>query len=226
MIVAMVKASAISKQFDLSSLQHLVVGALPITEKILMDFKELIPQCKIVRVYGLTETAVVLTFGHPDDLMAGSVGFLLPGHEARLATLDGEEVTTYDTPGQLLIRSKTVMLGYLDNKEATDETIGSDGWLRTGDLAEFRQSKKGNDHLFIVDRVKEMIKVRVRITHLLLHRGIELTHTRVSKSHQRSWRRTSSATNSSQMSPSCPSPMIQPANFLWHSLSSRSKPRR
>lgn len=53
------------------------------------------------------------------------------------------------------------MLGYLDDAKATKEAFTEDGWLRTGDLMEFRKSDGGHEHLFIVDRVKELIKVRV-----------------------------------------------------------------
>jgi long-subunit acyl-CoA synthetase (AMP-forming) len=53
------------------------------------------------------------------------------------------------------------MLGYLDNEAETKNMLSADGWLRTGDLAEFRLSPQGHSHLFFIDRVKELIKVRV-----------------------------------------------------------------
>jgi long-subunit acyl-CoA synthetase (AMP-forming) len=75
-------------------------------------------------------------------------------------TPEGKEVTSYDTPGELVVRSPSVVLGYLNNEKATKETF-EDGWMRTGDEAVVRVSPKGREHIFIVDRIKELIKVKV-----------------------------------------------------------------
>lgn len=76
-------------------------------------------------------------------------------------TPENEEITAYDTPGELVVRSPSVVLGYLNNEKATKETF-VDGWMRTGDEAVIRVSPKGFEHVFIVDRIKELIKVKVR----------------------------------------------------------------
>lgn len=76
---------------------------------------------------------------------------------------DGEEITDYDQPGELVVCSPSVVLGYLDNETATKETF-KDGWMWTGDEAVIRLSPKNAEHIFIVDRIKELIKVKVRIT--------------------------------------------------------------
>lgn len=73
---------------------------------------------------------------------------------------NGQEITTYNTPGELLVRSPSVVLGYLNNEKATKETF-KDGWMRTGDEAVVRVSPSGTEHIFIVDRIKELIKVKV-----------------------------------------------------------------
>lgn len=78
---------------------------------------------------------------------------------------EGQEITTYDTPGELVVRSPSVVLGYLNNDKATKETF-EDGWMRTGDEAVFRKGPKGTEHLFIVDRIKELIKVKVRFPYI------------------------------------------------------------
>jgi long-subunit acyl-CoA synthetase (AMP-forming) len=76
-------------------------------------------------------------------------------------TPEGKEITTYDTPGELVVRGPSVVLGYLNNEKATKETF-VDGWMLTGDEAVVRVSPKGVEHVFIVDRIKELIKVKVR----------------------------------------------------------------
>ena len=75
-------------------------------------------------------------------------------------TIEGTDIEGYDQPGELLIRSPSVTLGYLKNDLATRETF-QDGWMRTGDEAVVRKSPNGNEHIWIVDRLKELIKVKV-----------------------------------------------------------------
>ena len=69
-------------------------------------------------------------------------------------------MTAYDQPGELVIKSPSVVLGYLNNPQANKETF-DDGWMRTGDEAVVKKSPQGNEHIFIVDRIKELIKVKV-----------------------------------------------------------------
>jgi long-subunit acyl-CoA synthetase (AMP-forming) len=99
----------------------------------------------------------------PSDIVLGSCGYLLPGFEARLVSHDGKEITEYNTRGELVVRSLSVVLGYLNNEKASKETF-RDRWLHTGDEAEIRLSPKTNfEHIWIVDRIKELIKVKVSL---------------------------------------------------------------
>lgn len=161
MIGAIVRAPAILKCYDISNVNTVVVGASSLTKDIARAVDNIIPGCKLVQGYGLTETTVAVTFGHPHDIMFGSCGCLFPGCDARLIDRDGNEIKEYGVAGELWIRSPSVMLGYLNNDIETANMLTQDGWLRTGDLVEFRRSDKGFDHLFVIDRIKELIKVRV-----------------------------------------------------------------
>lgn len=96
----------------------------------------------------------------PHEYVPGSVGVLLPWYQARLVREDGSEVEAYGEPGQLLLSSPNQAAGYHGDDEATAATF-QDGWLYTGDVAMFRQSPNGDSHLLIVDRLKDMIKVKV-----------------------------------------------------------------
>lgn len=80
--------------------------------------------------------------------------------EARLMSPEGNEITAYDKPGELVVRSPSVVLGYLNNETASKETF-REGWMWTGDEAVLRESPNGNEHIWIVDRIKELIKVKV-----------------------------------------------------------------
>lgn len=95
----------------------------------------------LIEGYGLTETAPVVTATTFEDNLPGSVGSALPGVELKTS----EE-------GELLVRTPSLMLGYWDDPEKTEQAIDSDGWLRTGDIAEFH-----GGHVFIKSRLKEII---------------------------------------------------------------------
>lgn len=111
----------------------------------------------------MTETSTVVCATGTHDILHKSSGSLLPGIRAKLIGPDGVEVTTHDTPGELLVQSPAVTLGYLNNEKATTETYITDDdgrWIRTGDEAIVTLSPNGNEHIVIVDRIKELIKVK------------------------------------------------------------------
>lgn len=159
----MLKNKPLCDKYDLSSVGGLFTGAAPLGEETAEEFQEQYPTWKIRQGYGLTETATVVLSTAPDDIWFGSSGCFLPMVEARIMTADGIEVTGYDQPGELVVKSPSVVLGYLNNDDANRETF-QDGWMRTGDVALVRKSPTtGNEHCFIVDRIKELIKVKVGV---------------------------------------------------------------
>lgn len=116
---------------------------------------------------GLTETSTVVCSSSESDIWFGSSGSLLPGYKAKIISLEGVEITGYDQPGELVVQSPSVVLGYLNNDKANketflDDTDGKGRWMRTGDEAVIRKAPSGNEHVFIVDRIKELIKVKVQ----------------------------------------------------------------
>lgn len=128
----------------------------------------------LTRSVGLTETSTVVCSSPENDTWFGSSGSLLPSTEARIVTIEGKELTGYDQPGELVVRSPSVVLGYLNNEQANKETF-QDGWMRTGDEAVVRKAPSGNEHIWIVDRIKELIKVKVR---RFFRRCLSLNHTK------------------------------------------------
>lgn len=112
----------------------------------------------------MTETAVVVSSPSEHDVVRRSAGSLLPACKVKIVDVDGTEITEYDKPGELLVQAPSVVLGYLNNEKATAETFvhHQDGrWIRTGDQALMTVAPSGNEHLVIVDRIKELIKVKV-----------------------------------------------------------------
>lgn len=112
----------------------------------------------------MTESSPGVVSSLEHDLFPGSSGCILPAQKCKIIDADGKEVTAYDTPGELYIQGPNIVLGYLNNPKSTAETFvyHNDGrWLRTGDEVVVRLSPKGFEHLVVVDRIKELIKVKV-----------------------------------------------------------------
>lgn len=113
----------------------------------------------------MTESSPGVVSGQRHDPFPGSAGHFLSAQKCKIIDVEGNEVTAYNTPGELYVQGANIALGYLNNAKATAETFvhHADGrWLRTGDEVEVRLSPKGFEHLFVVDRIKELIKVKVR----------------------------------------------------------------
>ena len=111
----------------------------------------------VLQVYGLTETSPIVSVSRRDGSghTPGAVGTLVASTEARLV----DPATGADLPpgstGELWVRGPQVMAGYLGAPDATAATIDDDGWLHTGDLG----TVTADGEVFVVDRVKELIKV-------------------------------------------------------------------
>jgi len=114
----------------------------------------------------MTETSTVVLSTSEHDIVQGTSGSLLPGVRGKIVDSEGREITAENTPGELLIQSPSVVLGYLNNEAATTEAFvwDEDGrWMRTGDEVIMTRSPLGNEHFTVVDRLKELIKTKVSV---------------------------------------------------------------
>jgi long-chain acyl-CoA synthetase len=125
-------------------LRTIIVGGAFTEPQTLQFFYDLgIP---VANGYGLTEAGTAITVNDLRPFRADTVGKPLPGMEVRILRPDSDGI------GEVTVRSKTVMAGYLNDPELTAETI-IDGWLMTGDLGKF----DGYGHLQLSGRKKNMI---------------------------------------------------------------------
>ncbi|KAK7754664.1 hypothetical protein SLS62_003448 [Diatrype stigma] len=159
------------------SIRSVYTGAAPLGAETHEAVERAFPGWRVGQGYGMTETATVVTSTGENDVLVGSSGSLVPMTRAKIVArrddddrvVDGEaevEITALETPGELLVQSPSVALGYLHNERATADAFvwDEDGrWIRTGDVAVVRKSPKGHLHFAIVDRIKELIKVKVRV---------------------------------------------------------------
>lgn len=125
-------------------LEAIIVGGAFTEPQTLQFFYDLgIP---VANGYGLTEAGTAVTVNDLRPFRADTVGKPLPGMEVEIRNPDAEGI------GEVTVRSKTVMAGYLNEPELTAETI-VDGWLRTGDMGRFDST----GHLQLFGRKKNMI---------------------------------------------------------------------
>ncbi len=142
------------ENYDLSSLRSIFSGAAPLGGELGEEASNRVG-CPIVQGYGMTELSPISHATVGDQYKSGSNGFAAPNTEVRVIDDEGNDLGVGEA-GELLIRGPQVMKGYLNNADATAETIDDDGWLHTGDVAVVDDE----DHMFIVDRVKELIKFK------------------------------------------------------------------
>jgi len=134
-----------------SSLRFCVSGGASLPVEILHRFERLF-NVTIYEGYGLTECSPVCVENpYGQKTKPGSIGKPIPGFEARIVDPMDQDVATGEV-GELIVKGPGVMQGYLNQPDATAETLRG-GWLHTGDLA--RKDDEG--YIFIVDRKKEMI---------------------------------------------------------------------
>lgn len=134
-------------------------GAAPLGRDVQGKFHELMDKdAPMTQVWGMTETScVAMRFKYPEHDDTGSVGRLIPNLEAKLIDIDGNNISAYNTRGELCVRGPTVTPGYFNNPEANASSFDADGWFKTGDIA---YCDEATGKWYIVDRRKELIKVR------------------------------------------------------------------
>jgi HIP---CoA ligase len=130
--------------YDLTSLRLAVTGAAVVPVVLIERMQNELELDAVLTAYGLTE-AVVATMCRRDDDAA------TVAHTCGRATA-GFELRVEPPAGEVLLRGRNVMLGYLDDPDATAAAIDADGWLHTGDVGTVDE----RGYLTITDRLKDM----------------------------------------------------------------------
>lgn len=158
-MVIQVINSPLNKKFSLASIRNSWVGAAPLAAEPQARYKALLrPDTPFNQVWGMSETSCIATMVHyPEHDPTGSVGRFLPNHDAKLVDEEGRDITDYDIAGELCVRGPLIVKGYFNNPEANLLAWDEDGYFHTGDVA---VRKRDNGLWYIVDRRKELIKVR------------------------------------------------------------------
>lgn len=161
-----------TRKYDWSSLKAVITGAAPTSEELRKAGAEAVGTA-VFEGHGMTETSGCAILSS-EKTVAGRVGWPLPGLQVRIVDNQGKDVVKSGERGELWLRGPNIMLyassqtytgrladfqlprGYLNNEQANKETFEEGGWMRTGDIAVQHE----NGELSIVDRMKELIKVK------------------------------------------------------------------
>jgi long-subunit acyl-CoA synthetase (AMP-forming) len=132
--------AGLREKLGLDQCEVLNVGAAPIPREVLVFFHAI--GLPLAEIWGMSETCGAGASNPPDAIKIGTVGKASPGAELKVAA-----------DGELLMRSKVVMVGYRNLPERTAEALDDEGWLHTGDVATIDD----DGYVTIVDRKKELI---------------------------------------------------------------------
>lgn len=143
--------------YDLRSLRSVMSGGAPLSPELATTFEQRFPHCITIQGYGMTETTPNICTMRREEAVgrAGWVGKLIPTYQARLVLEDGSDAPR-GQPGEMWVRSPSVMKGYHNNVAATTGTMALGGWFKTGDV--LVRDEAG--WFKVVDRVKELIKFK------------------------------------------------------------------
>lgn len=167
-ILILLTKHPLARRADLTSLDFVASGAAPLPQDTQREINEMMPQQDGRTIakqgWGMTEATCMAFSWDPTQPSNSSVGEMVANCEAKLVHLEtGVEITEAKTPGELWLKGPIVMPGYWRNAAATRDAFATDEdgtrWLRTGDVA-YVDSYDPGANFYIVDRVKELIKVK------------------------------------------------------------------
>lgn len=155
-IILLLAKHPLVDRYDLSRLRHITSGAAPLSEELASMCQRRLG-CTVRQGYGLTETSPVTHLCPPDvqDKM-GSVGPSVANTETCIAAPATGQLLPIGETGEIWLRGPQVMRGYHNNPEATHAMVDDQGWLHTGDIGYI----DADGYLYVIDRVKELIKYK------------------------------------------------------------------
>ncbi|XP_076954219.1 4-coumarate--CoA ligase 2-like [Bidens hawaiensis] len=160
-VLAIANNEEVVDKYDLSSMRTVMSGAAPLGKELEDTVRIKFPNAKLGQGYGMTEAGPVLAMclafaKEPYEIKSGACGTVVRNAEMMIVDPESGVSLPRNQRGEICIRGDQIMKGYLNDPEATKATIDSNGWLHTGDIGLIDD----DDELFIVDRLKELIKYK------------------------------------------------------------------
>ena len=158
-IVLALARTPLLERFDLSKLETMHCGAAPLSVEVAREACQRLG-VRISYGYGMTELSPLshLTYSAGDEEKPASAGYCLPNTTCKIVGIESRAELGPGEEGEVCVRGPQVMKGYLGQPQATAELIDKEGWLHTGDIG-FADE---DGALYIVDRLKELIKYKGR----------------------------------------------------------------
>jgi len=169
------KSNKYKPEYSLRSVRNGTVGAAPCSPELQARFQSLMGKgATMAQVWGMTETttmAAIVPWGISRacgkavlDSAWGTVGVPLPCINMKLVDEHGKDVTESGR-GELCVKGPTIVKGYFENEKATKASWDDEGYFLTGDVIEVRphrnpETGREEQLMFVVERLKELIKVR------------------------------------------------------------------
>jgi acyl-CoA synthetase (AMP-forming)/AMP-acid ligase II len=155
-VLALAKHPIVAK-YDLSKVKLINSGAAPLDDGVSRLAAQRVG-CLVIQGYGMTETSLAshVTPDDPAKVKLGSVGPVIPNMECKIVDVATGAELGVNADGEVCVRGPNIMQGYLNNPLETANTIDKQGWLHTGDVGHVDE----DGYLFVVDRVKELIKYK------------------------------------------------------------------
>ena len=141
--------------YDLRGVKWLFSGAAPFGPELTQAIRDRL-NVAVRQGYGMTETSPVAYYTPPEAQRDGKVGVLAPNTECRIVDPETGRDVGPGARGEVWLRGPQIMIGYLNNPNATAATLDGERWLRTGDIG----CVDHEGYLTVVDRLKELIKVK------------------------------------------------------------------
>ncbi|MEO1627423.1 MAG: AMP-binding protein, partial [Bacteroidota bacterium] len=144
------------EQYDLQSLRTGIMAGSPCPIEVMKKVQTVMNMSEVQIAYGMTETSPVSTqtrMGTPLEKQVSTVGQVHPHIEIKIIDPGTGLVVPLGEPGELCTRGYSVMLGYWNDRERTEEAIDAARWMHTGDIATMDEEGFVN----VVGRIKDMI---------------------------------------------------------------------
>ncbi|XP_039309199.1 acetyl-coenzyme A synthetase [Solenopsis invicta] len=143
------------KKYQLSSLKFMKCSGTSIKPIVQEELRRILSHVQILQCYGMTELGDIATIQLPNS-KNGSCGVVVNNVQMKIVDPESGKILGPKQPGEVCIKHPSLMTGYYKNPEATKNAVDEEGWMHSGDIGYIDE----NGELFIIDRIKELIKYR------------------------------------------------------------------
>lgn len=136
-------------QLKFRSIKQWTMGGAMVSEQMINNLSNQIPNGVAGPIYGTSEMGIISRI----PFATGSVGTLCHNTQAKIVDEEGNRLGSNEK-GEIRLKHKHPMLGYLYNEEATKSAFDEEDFFKSGDVGYF----DSQGYLYVIDRIKDIIK--------------------------------------------------------------------